>query len=203
MTRRTRLRFNDDTDDINALKATGPGVGTSGVSGIRTRALTGDPTRPGVYTIQLEVPANTRIEAHDHPDDRVATVVSGTWYFSYAAHFDEKALKALPTGSFYTEPSRRPHFARTRNTTVKPARHRSFQRRIVERDGALDRRYPGVGVRVELIRGIGPCSGSDGPLRSREIPSEAGLLEFLRAPWRLGPMNGPKIPRSSTEDSRS
>jgi hypothetical protein len=40
-------------------------------------------------------------------------------------------------------------------------------------------------------------------LRSREIPAEAGLLEFLRAPWRLGPMNGSTIPRSSTEDSRS
>ena len=43
-------------DDINALKATAPGVGTSGVSGIRTRVLAGDPTRPGLYTIQLEVP---------------------------------------------------------------------------------------------------------------------------------------------------
>jgi hypothetical protein len=54
------------------------------------RVLRGDPTRPGVYTIQLEVPENTRIEAHDHPDDRVATVVSRTWDFGYGAHFDEK-----------------------------------------------------------------------------------------------------------------
>jgi hypothetical protein len=78
-------------DGINALKATGPGVGTSGVSGIRTRVLTGDPTRPDVYTIQLEVSAKTRIEADNHPDDRVATVVFGTWYLGYGAHFDEKA----------------------------------------------------------------------------------------------------------------
>jgi pimeloyl-ACP methyl ester carboxylesterase len=105
-------------NDINALKATAPGVGTSGVSGIRARVLAGDPTRPGLYTIQLEVPANTRIEAHDHPDDRVATVVSGTWYFGYGTHFDEKSLKVLPAGSFYTEPPRRLHFARTGNTPV-------------------------------------------------------------------------------------
>jgi quercetin dioxygenase-like cupin family protein len=31
-----------------------------------------------MYTIQLTIPAGTRIEAHGHPDDRIATVISGT-----------------------------------------------------------------------------------------------------------------------------
>jgi len=104
--------------EIDSLPPTGPGAGTSGVAGIRTRALKGDPTRSGLYTIQLEVPASTRIEAHDHPDDRVATVVSGTWYFGYGTSFDEKRLRALPPGSFYTEPPNEPHFARTRSEAV-------------------------------------------------------------------------------------
>jgi pimeloyl-ACP methyl ester carboxylesterase/uncharacterized RmlC-like cupin family protein len=105
-------------DDIDAVRPIEGGPGTSGVSGIRTRVLAGDPTRPGPYTICLEVPANTRIEAHEHPDDRAATVVSGTWHFGYGTRFDEKGLKALPAGSFYMEPSRRPHFARTGDTPV-------------------------------------------------------------------------------------
>jgi pimeloyl-ACP methyl ester carboxylesterase/quercetin dioxygenase-like cupin family protein len=99
--------------DIAAVAATGAGVGTSRAEGIRTRVLLGDPTKPGLYTIQLEVPPNTRIEAHEHPDDRVATVISGTWYFGYGAEFDEKKLKELSPGSFYAEPAREPHFART------------------------------------------------------------------------------------------
>ena len=66
-----------------------------------------------VYAIRLSVPANTRIEAHSHRDDRSVTVVSGVWYFGYGASFDESALVALPAGSFYTEPPNRPHFART------------------------------------------------------------------------------------------
>src|SRR5579872_4349441 len=74
--------------EIEALAQTGPGAGTSGVSGIETRVLKGNPTRVGVYTIQLTVPAHTRIEAHTHPDDRVATVVAGTWYFGYGKRFD-------------------------------------------------------------------------------------------------------------------
>lgn len=104
--------------EIEALAATGAGTGTSGVSGIQTRVLKGDPARSGAYTIQLTVPANTTIQAHVHPDDRVGVVVSGTWYFGYGSRFDEKQLKALPPGSFYTEPPDDSHFARTGNSPV-------------------------------------------------------------------------------------
>ncbi len=104
--------------EIDALSKTGSSAGTSGVSGIQTRVLKGDPTRAALYTIQLLVPANTRIESHNHPDDRVATVISGTWYFGYGPSFEESRLKALPPGSFYTEPPNEPHFARTGNTAV-------------------------------------------------------------------------------------
>jgi uncharacterized RmlC-like cupin family protein len=86
-------------------------AGTSGVS--QTVILKGDPTKAGLYTLLLRVGPNTKIQAHAHPDDRVATVVSGTWYFGYGREFDEKALKVLPPGSFYTEPPGIDHFAMT------------------------------------------------------------------------------------------
>jgi len=104
--------------EADAVAATGPGAGTSGVSGIQTRILKGDPTRSGLYTIQLTIPAHTRIEAHSHPDDRVATVVSGIWYFGYGDRFDDERVKALPAGSFYTEPPKEAHFARTGDAPV-------------------------------------------------------------------------------------
>src|SRR5262245_60280484 len=103
---------------IAVLPGTGASAGTSGVAGIQTRILKGDPTQPGLYTIQLEIPANTQIEAHEHPDDRVATVISGTWYFGYGDRHDTKALQALTPGSFYTEPPRQRHFARTGDAPV-------------------------------------------------------------------------------------
>jgi quercetin dioxygenase-like cupin family protein len=104
--------------EIRELPSQGASAGTSGVAGIQTRVLKGDPTRAGLYTIQLEVPANTRIEAHDHPDDRVATVIAGTWYFGYGKRFSAEQLKALTPGSFYTEPAHEAHFARTGDTAV-------------------------------------------------------------------------------------
>jgi len=94
------------------------GVGSSGVSGTQTVVLKGDPSKPGLYTMLLRVGPNTKIEAHAHPDDRVATVISGTWYFGYGKQFNESALKVLPPGSVYTEPPNANHFAMTRGEGV-------------------------------------------------------------------------------------
>jgi len=104
--------------EIDAVASVRPGAGTSGVKGIQTRVLKGDPNKTGLYTIQLTVPANTKIEAHTHPDDRVATVISGTWHIGYGARFSESKLKPLVPGSFYTEPPNVTHFARTGNRPV-------------------------------------------------------------------------------------
>jgi pimeloyl-ACP methyl ester carboxylesterase/uncharacterized RmlC-like cupin family protein len=95
-----------------------PGTGSSGVGGIQTVVLKGDPNESGVYTIMLRVPAHTQIAAHSHRDDRVATVVSGTWRIGYGDKFDESKLKPLPPGSFYTEPPGRNHFAETGDEPV-------------------------------------------------------------------------------------
>jgi uncharacterized RmlC-like cupin family protein len=95
-----------------------PGTGSSGVVSIETVVLKGDPNQAGLYTIMLRVPAHTRIASHSHRDDRIATVISGTWHFGYGDKFDEAKLKVLPTGSFYTEPPSRNHFAETGDEAV-------------------------------------------------------------------------------------
>jgi quercetin dioxygenase-like cupin family protein len=95
-------------------------IGSSGLAGVHTKVLSGDPTKAGFYSILLFVPAHTTIQAHSHHDDRMATVVSGTWYFGYGDHFDGKSLKRLPPGSVYSEPggTSHNHFARTEKDSV-------------------------------------------------------------------------------------
>src|SRR3984893_16074258 len=88
-------------------------IGSSGVPGVHTKVVFGDPAKAGFYTILLFVPAHTTIQAHSHRDDRVAVVVSGQWHFGYGDHFDAKFLKTLPPGSVYSEPGGDNHFART------------------------------------------------------------------------------------------
>lgn len=101
--------------EIAALPKEGAGPGTSGLAGIRTTVLAGDPTKEGPYTIALRVPAHTSIQAHTHRDARTAVVVRGTWYFGYGTKADPALVKRLPPGGFYSEPAAEPHFALTRD----------------------------------------------------------------------------------------
>ena len=88
-------------------------IGSSKLAGVHTKILAGNPAIAGFYSILLFVPPHTTIQAHSHRDDRMATVVSGTWHFGYGTRFDETALKTLPAGSVYSEPGGVNHFART------------------------------------------------------------------------------------------
>jgi quercetin dioxygenase-like cupin family protein len=106
-----RLRLTPS--DIDGLTQGGAGAGTSGVAGIRTTILYGDPTKPGPYTIALRAPPNVRIAAHSHRDDRTAVVVAGVWRFGYGRKADETLVKTLPPGGFYSEPAGVEHFAMT------------------------------------------------------------------------------------------
>jgi len=104
--------------EIDSMQAHDSGAGTSGVAGIRATVIAGDPTRDGPYTIRLSVPANTKIQAHTHRDARTAIVISGVWYFGYGPVAGAAAEKALPPGSFYTEPGGVAHFAETKADPV-------------------------------------------------------------------------------------
>jgi quercetin dioxygenase-like cupin family protein len=60
---------------------------------------------------RVKFPPNTTTQPHSHPDDRTYTDISGTWYVGYGDKFDPEKLKALPAGSFHTEPANLNHFS--------------------------------------------------------------------------------------------
>ena len=88
------------------------------LAGMEQVNLVGNPSEPGPYTLRLKFPAGYKLAPHVHPDYREVTILSGTWYTGYGAKFDEKALKALPAGSFYTEPANVAHFVAVREPVV-------------------------------------------------------------------------------------
>jgi quercetin dioxygenase-like cupin family protein len=104
--------------EMSAAAVDGNQIGSSGLAGVHTKVLFGDPSKTGYYSILLFVPAHTTIPAHSHRDDRVATVVSGSWYFGYGDRFDAKSFKKLLPGSVYSEPAAHNHFARTDKDSV-------------------------------------------------------------------------------------
>lgn len=105
--------------EIIAAKASGPSApGSSNLSAVQEIVIHGDPSKAGLYTILLKVAANTQIPAHLHPDDRIGTVISGTWYFGYGNKFSLDKLKKLSVGSVYSEVPGQNHFAMTKDEPV-------------------------------------------------------------------------------------
>src|SRR5262249_27158056 len=105
-------------EEVRARQTGSERISSSGLAGVSTQILFGDPSKRGFYTIVLFVPAHTTIPAHSHLDDRMATVVSGTGQFGNRDPFDERALKNLPDGTGSAEPGRGNHFARTAHEPV-------------------------------------------------------------------------------------
>lgn len=80
--------------------------------GLQTTVLLGDPSLPAPYVQRIRLAPGTRLEPHFHPNEgRVVTVLRGTLYFAFGSRFDNSALRAMPAGSFFTEPVRVPHYA--------------------------------------------------------------------------------------------
>jgi quercetin dioxygenase-like cupin family protein len=108
-------QFRLNLQEVKDLKSSGGAnaPGSSNYSAVSEVVIMGNPAKPGLYMILLKIAPNTKIAAHLHPDQRTATVLSGTWYFGYGNNFDKKQLKKLPAGSIYSEVAGQNHFAMT------------------------------------------------------------------------------------------
>jgi quercetin dioxygenase-like cupin family protein len=90
-----------------------PGGGSAMVPGQQTAFVVGDGKSKSLYSLVFKVPANAKIPAHSHPEDRSCFVLSGVWYFGYGNERREDQLTVLMPGSNYTEPAGKAHFAGT------------------------------------------------------------------------------------------
>src|SRR5947209_8971090 len=56
------------------------GAIVGGVAGhMAGRVLHGNPGKPGLHTVRLKMPANSKMPVHSHPDERVRVIISGTY----------------------------------------------------------------------------------------------------------------------------
>lgn len=83
--------------------------------GLEITGLVGSRSQPGPFVERVKFPPNFTHYPHFHPDDRTYTVISGTLYVGYGDKLDPAKLKALPAGSFHTEPAELPHFMVTKD----------------------------------------------------------------------------------------
>jgi quercetin dioxygenase-like cupin family protein len=87
-------------------------------AGARLAVLEGDPSKAGLYTMRLAMPAEYRIPPHFHEADEHVTVISGAFQVGMGETFDEGKLSTLPPGTFGVIPPGMRHFARADKPTV-------------------------------------------------------------------------------------
>jgi quercetin dioxygenase-like cupin family protein len=109
---------NAEAKAVTPTEMTWGSQGGLALPGMEQVNLVGSPSEPGPYTLRLKFPAGYKLAPHVHPDSREVTILSGTWYTGYGEKFDPTALKALPAGSFYTEPANVAHFVEVREPVV-------------------------------------------------------------------------------------
>ena len=76
----------------------------------RLAVVVGEPLQQGPYTIRVKVPRGVKLMPHSHPEDRVYTVISGTFYIGLGDRFDAEKLQAYPPGAVIVLPGNTSHF---------------------------------------------------------------------------------------------
>ncbi len=91
------------------------GANPSITAGSRIAVVAGRPTQPGLYALRVIFPADHRVLPHSHPEERIYTVLAGTFHIGLGSTFDEAKLQAYPAGSSYLLPAGTVHFQWTRS----------------------------------------------------------------------------------------
>ena len=79
-------------------------------SGVERATIFGDPTKPGIYVVQVKFPRGMMSRPHYHAEDRHATVIKGTWYTGTGETFAPDRTVAVPTGGYMMHPAGEIHY---------------------------------------------------------------------------------------------
>ena len=87
-------------------------------AGSQQAVLFGDPTKPGLYVVLNKWTAGNHFSRpHFHPNDRLITVISGTWWVGSGPVFDpENGTVPVPAGSFVTHYAKQVHWDGAKDT---------------------------------------------------------------------------------------
>jgi quercetin dioxygenase-like cupin family protein len=86
--------------------------------GVTVSAVAGNLSATGMYAMFAKYDAGAKSVPHTHPDQRVTTVISGTYYFALGTEFDEAKLKPVTAGMTVIIPANAPHFAAAKEETI-------------------------------------------------------------------------------------
>jgi quercetin dioxygenase-like cupin family protein len=86
--------------------------------GMVTIMLYGDPKQPGPYIFRAKMASGYKLPPHRHPDDRVVTILKGTYWSGLGERYDPMKMKEFQAGAFYITKANTPHYAWARTEVI-------------------------------------------------------------------------------------
>jgi anti-sigma factor ChrR (cupin superfamily) len=93
-------------------------AGTGPFTGAEIAVLSGDPSKPGPYTLRLRIPDGAKFGPHFHGDVENVTVIQGTLLVGVGDTMDTGKMLELPAGSFASIPMGIHHYAMAKGDTI-------------------------------------------------------------------------------------
>lgn len=79
-------------------------------AGNETAVVYGDPDKPGPYVMFYKWLPGHMSRPHWHPNDRMITVLKGTWWVGTGDKFEPETTVPIPTGSYVTHFGKEVHY---------------------------------------------------------------------------------------------
>lgn len=86
--------------------------------GAQMAVLSGDPSKPGQFTVSTKFPDGYTVPPHWHPTAENVIVVEGTMLMGMGDTFNEAATTAIGAGGYAKLPKGMHHFVRARGATT-------------------------------------------------------------------------------------
>ena len=87
-------------------------------NGAETAKVFGDSTKPEAYGIVIRWPPHVNTRPHSHPNARIITVLSGTWWVGTGAKYRPESMVPMKAGSFVTDLPNQIHYDGTKDDTA-------------------------------------------------------------------------------------
>ena len=81
-----------------------------GIEGIKIMVVDGDPKLAGPYVIRVKFAPGIMSMPHYHREDRLVSVLKGTWYTGKSETFNPKETEPFNPGSFMKHPAGAIHY---------------------------------------------------------------------------------------------
>ena len=80
------------------------------IPGLQTAVISGDPSKPGLYVLRVKFPPGVMTRPHIHNQDRLVSVLQGTWWVGTGPDFNPDKTTPLKAGSFMKHPAGAEHY---------------------------------------------------------------------------------------------